>query len=395
MGDPGRGLRTGWCHGSEISKTRAARQLPVPSGATRVADPGLPREGCSRSQQPDLGATPAVCVVGGRVGRVSRVLVLLCLGLSAGAAGLARSAAEPPAPAGSGPCAGPTIDFQALAPGLWYVPGLPGDPTAENRGQVSNLVVAPQGPRVWLLGSGASPAFGRALACRIRERWGRPVTDVISPWPRPELVLGVSGMGPVRHWAHAEVAAAMAQRCATCVARLRVQLGAAATDLGEAPVAVPDHRLQGERGQLGPWHWWRLRRGRGFTVTVWQFGDVPVRIAPGLLWGGTAPDGRDADVRMLARATDALERLPGKPGGGRTVRWLGEQGPPAAGLPEHHRIYWATLMQAVRAAQARGDAESEPAAPSPQVPAADPRHALNWQRAWRQLEAEEFQRSLR
>ena len=190
----------------------------------------------------------------------------------------------------------------------------------------------------------------------------------------------------------------MRLRCAGCVDRLRRQLGEAAVDLGEAPVQVPTHLLHGDAGRLGPWHWWRLDRGAGFPVTVWQFRGVPLRIAQGLLWSGGAPDGRDADLQALARSTAALDVLPAaveSAGAAAPLRWLGEQGPPGADLPTRHRRYWAALQQAVRDAQAAGALESSPAPPVADVPADDPRHALNWQRAWRQLEADEFQRSLR
>lgn len=286
--------------------------------------------------------------------------------------------------------------LQPLAPGLWWLPGAPGDADATNEGRVANLVVAREGRRVWVLGSGPTPAAGRALACELQRRWGTAVTDVISPWPRPELVLGAGGLMPARHWAHADVAEAMRQRCAGCVQRLRTQLGAAGDGLDEAAVHLPTHLLQGDAGRLGPWRWWRLHRGAGFPVTVWQFRETPLRIAPGLLWAPGAPDGRDADLQMLARSTDALETLPGAPRPPRPpLRWLGEQGPPSTDLPARHRRYWVALQQAVDHAQAAGALESAPAPAVADVPADDPRHVLNWQRAWRQREAEEFQRSLR
>lgn len=375
-------------HGPQGSKTRAltlaAVASPVRAGVTTFR--------CAKNQQaPVLGA----------LGRLSRRLGLGLLGalrlvlpgvlVVPVLAGLAWPvAAAPRVPA----CPGPALDFRPLAPGLWWVPGAPGDADADNRGQVSNLVLAPLGRRVWLLGSGPTPAFGRALACQVQRRWGRPVSDLISPWPHPELVLGAAGLGPVRHWAHADVADAMAQRCPTCVGRLRLQLGPAADDLGDDPVRVPGQLLQGDQGRLGPWRWWRLSRGSGFPVTVWQHGQTSVRFAPGLLWGEGAPDGRDAELQVLAASSLALDHLPGALRA-EGLQWLGEQGPPAADLPQRHQRYWAALQQAVQAAQDRGDLEAAPAPSLLQVPASDPRHALNWQRAWRQLEAGEFQRSLR
>ena len=327
------------------------------------------------------------------LGRLSRALAGLFF-LGAAAVAAAAPSAAPPEPP---PCRGPALPLERLAPGLWWLPAAPGDADAVNGGRVSNLVVARHGGRVWVLGSGPTPAAGRALACEVRRRWHTAVTDVISPWPRPELVLGAAGLSPARHWAHAEVAEAMRQRCAGCVERLRARLGAAGDELDGAAVQWPTHLLHGESGRLGPWHWWRLSRGNGHPVTVWQFGTVALRMAPGLLWAPGAPDGRDADLRVLARSTAALEALPGAKdtAAGNRLRWLGEQGPPSTGLPAHHRRYWDGLQQAVDAAQAAGALESAPAPGVADVPADDPRHALNWQRAWRQREDEEFQRSLR
>ncbi len=303
--------------------------------------------------------------------------------------------------------AGSELNFVPLAPGLWWLPANPGDADAANQGRVSNLLLAEQGQRIWLLGSGPTPAFGRALACRVHLQWGRPITDVISPWPHPELVLGVAGLGNVRHWAHADVAATMRQRCPRCVARLREQLLAppaaasqptaraiaAAADLNAQAVRVPQRHLHGSQGRLGPWRWWRLSRGPGAPVTVWQWRDTSLRVAHGLLWADGAPDARDADVQTLARSTHALGSLPGDRSA--PAQWLGEQGPPSVGLQAQNQRYWAELLRDLQAAQSRGELETaDPAAPAG-LPANDPRHALNWQRAWRQLEAGSFQRSLR
>lgn len=314
-----------------------------------------------------------------------RLILGLAAGAVAGASVLPARAAAP-------------LAWRPLAPGLWWLPGAAGDGSEADRGQVSHLLLATAGGRLWLLGSGPSPAFGRRLAQSLRARWGaRPLT-VVSPWPRPELVLGVAGLGEdAVHVAHAEVAAQMAQRCAGCVERLRARLGAAAADLGEAdPVRLPTSLLQGERGGLGPWRWWRLQRAADVTVTVWQHAGSGFVAAPGLLWDGGAPDGRDADIARLGEATAALARLPGA---SRPAGWIGEQGAPQGpGAAAAAAAYWTALQAAVAAALERGDSgETAPATLpgiAPRV-TAHPHHALNWQRAWRQAEERWLQRSLR
>ncbi len=290
-------------------------------------------------------------------------------------------------------CPGPALSFQALGPGLWWIPAAAdGDADGANRGHISHLLLAEDGPRLWLVGSGPTPAFGRRLACQVQQHFGRAVTDVISPWPRPELVLGVAGLGAVRHWAHADVASALRQRCPGCIQGLQARLGAAAGDLaaaGDAPAAVPvprpTHRFRGHSGRLGPWQWWRSTRGAGVPLTLWQYRGSDLRFAPGLLWGSGVPDGRDADIARLAASTAALPAD--------VPRWLGEQGPLlGAEAPAAQADYWRRLRLAIQAALARGDADDgRPPLVDGLAPALaqDPRHALNAQRTWRQEEASE------
>jgi len=288
-------------------------------------------------------------------------------------------------------CDGAPLRFEPVAAGLWLLPAQGGEASADNRGQVSNLLLAIDGDRLWLLGSGPSPAFGRRLSCAVRERFGRAPTDVVSPWPRPELVLGLAGLPGVRAWAHAAVAQAMRAGCAGCAERLRLRIAAAAGDLGDDPIRIPDRMFDGQGGTLGPWRWQLLSRGEGHPVTVWQHRASGVCYAPGLLWGGSAPDGRDADLDTLAASTAALARKT-------ATRWIGEQGPPL-GAPDVklHVHYWDWLLAAARRGVEDGGDETRLPVPPPPLAAlaASPLHALNWQRAWRQAESRWLQRSLR
>jgi hypothetical protein len=308
------------------------------------------------------------------------------------AAGLLTLAAGPAA-AQACPAGAPVL--QPLAPGVWRVPADDGDANAANRGQVSNLLVVADGPRLWLLGSGPSPAAGARLACVLRRDLGRDATDVVSPWPRPELVLGVAGLpGAPRHWAQADVADAMAARCAGCADRLRARLGAAAAELGPDPIRLPAERLAGDQGRLGPFGWWRLDRDPGHPVTVWRLvlaDGTPLWWSPGLLNGSGPADGRDAHLPGLQAALAALVALVA--GDGPRARHLGEQGGVQdAGLPARQQAYWLALAATVRAAQDAGRLESDPAPAWDGLPAgwaAHPWHALNWQRAWREVEQDD------
>lgn len=357
---------------------------PLPSRFTLRAVPGS-----SIGRLRGSGPAVAGCLnLGQRLSQRVRIVLALLLGL----------VALDPVRA---TCAGAPLRIEPLAPDVWWVPGAAtGDADAANRGQVSNLLLVRQGSRLWALGSGPSPVFGARLACEVRAQLGLALSDVVAPWPRPELVLGQSGMPGVRRWAHADVAQAMAQRCADCVARLRQRLGEAAVDLGEQPVALPEHRFRGARGTLGPFRWWRLERMPGVPVTVWQLRRQPALVAAqGLLWGQGAPDGRDADPEALAAAMVALRvRLPSPARAAAMRRWMGEQGPllDEAGVDAHAR-YWPALQAAAEAAVARGDDETAPAPELAGLGALSQGllHSLNWQRAWRQSEERSFQRSRR
>lgn len=315
--------------------------------------------------------------------------------------GLAAAAAD----ARPADCPGPALRIEAVAPGVWWVPGAPGDADARNRGAISNLLAVRDGRRLWLLGSGPSPGWGRALGCRLRRETGLAVTDVIAPWSRPELVLGQTGLRAARHWAHADVIRAMRTRCAHCIERLRLRLGDAAADLAGVRAALPSRALQGGSGWLGPWRWWRLTRSPDTAVTVWALPRAGLIAAHGLLWSDGVPDLRDA---TLAEFSDALQTLAEletamsrPPPGPSTLRWLPEQGPwLPAGAAARERGYIEALRQAARAAVDGAALETDPPPPLPlRWPEAtsdlalDLRHGLNWQRAWREAEAGAFDRS--
>lgn len=274
----------------------------------------------------------------------------------------------------------------------WWVRAERGDADERNRGRVSNLLLVREGERLWLVGSGPSPTFGRRLDCVVRRDLGRPVTDVISPWPRPELVLGAAGLPRARHWAHVDVAQAMRTQCARCLERLRRRLGAAATDLGPSARAVrrPERTFDGDSGQLGPFAWQRAWRAPGVPVTLWRERSPDGSVtAHGLLWSGDAPDLRDAALAPVRSATQQLASF--AQGAGAV---LGEQGPPVG--PDEiraHLAYWNALERAVLEAQASGRDENDVPRSLPGIEAAriaGAAHALNWQRAWRQTEEAAF-----
>ncbi|MBB1161201.1 MBL fold metallo-hydrolase [Aquariibacter albus] len=329
--------------------------------------------------------------------RLAWRLLALLAGLLLGGPGLVRADTGPGTPAARS-CPGPDQAIEALGPDTWLMPAAPGAISPANRGRVQPLLAHREGARLWLLGTGATPRLGRAIRCRLEARAGQQVTDLINPWPRPEHVMGNRAFPRARIWAHAEVAATLQARCPRCIARLRAQLGRHGAELGPGLQALrlPTDTLQGASGRLGPFHWWRLDRGEATPVTVWRLDAAALLWAPGLLWTADAPELRDATLAALEPSTEALlALLADPPPGGGTWRLVPEQGP-LAGIEavQATQAYWRGLREAVDAAQARGAAETDPPpAALPGVPAAwttQARHALNWQRAWREREAASF-----
>lgn len=279
-------------------------------------------------------------------------------------------------------CPGPVVVFEPLAPDLWLVPAKGELADTHNRGQVVNLLLASHGGRLWLLGSGPSPDFGRALGCQAFERLGLQVAEVAIPRARAELALGASGLPAARVWATAAVSAAMREQCPACVAGLQHRLGAAATDLGAAPVRFADRPLRGQQGRWGPFEWRQVMLDRSHATTLWRHAGADVVAGFGVLWFGAPPDGRDTAIDRLARATRSV-RVGAAPG----TRFIGEQGPMGQRQDVQRQAdYWALLLQRSAAGVARGEVLAQP--PPPALPqwAAHERHGLNWQRAWRQAE---------
>lgn len=372
---------------------------PAPGGQSRLSGPdssgltlafavGQPAS-CTKGRQQRSRLAQGFHATGWRA--------LLLLGLSAAAAQAA------------GPCPGPALDWQAVetrdGAQLLWLPAAAGDANAVNRGRILNqwLLREPargdQPERVWLMGSGPTPAAAAALDCQLQARLGWRVTDVINPWARPEAVLGNTGWPAARHWAHADVAARMASTCGQCEAGLRNRLGAAASDLGPAPIALPEQLLQGDGGRLGPWDWWRFWRNETVATTVWHWRGSGVWLAPGLLWAEGPPDLREADTSQLAGAWACLPQLVAQAteaGANRSstteTRWGPEQGPwMGADGPAQQQAYVDALQAAIRALQAAAAPEAAPAARLPGRPdwqQTTPRHSLNWQRQWRRLDDE-------
>ncbi len=317
---------------------------------------------------------------------ISRALVLL--GLCA-LAWLAQAHA-------AGPCGLEPADGLPRPPQLievgrhaWRVPAASGEASPANGGVVTQLVLVRDGTRLWLLGSGPTPAFGAALSCVITAELGQRVTDIVNTRAHPELAMANSGFPGAPVWALWDVTAAMTAQCPDCLERLRTRIGQAGASLGPGSIRPPT-QLIGEdgatQGTLGPFRWWALPRGPGARTLVLQLRGEPLLVAQGLVWVGGVPSLRETDSATLLSSLHSLRAMTSG------ERVIGEQG--AVGGVEdidRHIAYLNALRDAVRRHVEQGDDEVAALASItlPAFAALDGYagfHALNGQRVWREFE---------
>jgi hypothetical protein len=276
---------------------------------------------------------------------------------------------------------------------VWRVDAARGEPLESNRGVTIQSLLARDGARLWLVGSGPTPAFGAALACAIRRTLGSAVTDVVNTRAAPELAMGNAAFDGARLWALPDVIVAMRVRCEACRERLAARLGAAGASLQAAQVRVPAVPIASRgmsAGRLGPFAWRALERAPGERVLVLRHRASGMVVAQGLLWAGDVPDLRDTRSDTLLASLRALDRF------SHGARLLGEQGGVAGrDAIAGHIAYIEDLRGAVEDSLNRGDAQGASGAgielPSfAALPGYADRHALNVQRVWSELELRSF-----
>jgi hypothetical protein len=272
---------------------------------------------------------------------------------------------------------------------LWRVAAARGEADESNRGVTTQIVLARDGARLWLIGSGPTPAFGAALSCAVEKTIGRAVTDVINTRPAPELALGNIAFAGARLWALPDVIAAMRARCLQCQERLKARLGAAGASLLPESIrapSVPVAALGVDAGRLGPFAWRALERQPGERVLVLRHRQDAVVVAQGLLWADDVPDLQDTRSDAMLASLHALRAF------ALGSRLLGEQGDVSAlSAVTRHIGYIESLRQAVQPHLIRGDVQGAAGAEIElpefaDLPGYALRHPLNVQRVWRELE---------
>jgi hypothetical protein len=292
-----------------------------------------------------------------------------------------------PAAARACPAPAEAIVLEPVAAGVWRVPAARGEPQAGNHGATVQSVLVRDGARLWLVGSGPTPAWGRALDCRIQALTGRRVTDLVNTRAAAELALGNLAFAPARRWALPDVRRAMQARCEVCRERLRARLGLAGDSLGRRSIRPPDRVVAAsdrvEQGRLGPFRWLALERRPGERVLALRLDGAAIVVAQGLLWADDVPDLRELS---LAGYRAALQRLAAWSEG---ATLLGEQGDPVGPTALRAQLdYLDALEAALRPQLEQGDAASARAdLPAWRgLPGYARQHPLNVQHAWRELE---------
>lgn len=350
---------------------QAARAMPQ---RPRGAAPGAPRSAWRHLLHAGAGASgPGTGISRGlRTGALAALLLGVALPTAAACAG-----AE-------------LVHLEPVRPEVWRVAAAEGEASPENRGVVTETVVVRERDRVWLVGSGPTPAHGAALACAVETALGRVVTDVINTRAHPELAMGNVAFRTARIWALDDVANALGKRCSECLQRLADRIGPAGAMLSERDIRVPDRRLGADgksQGQLGPFQWWALPRAAGERTLVLRLREQPVLIAQGLVWPARIPNLRETDSRVMI---SSLQRLHMIAKGASVV--LGEQGP--VGTPadiDSHQDYIVSLRAAISARVKTGTAETVGLA-ALSLPMFTKRlgdgqiDAINRQRVWREVE---------
>ena len=281
------------------------------------------------------------------------------------------------------PCDDGGLLLQPVAASVWRLPAARGEPDNANGGLTIQLVlVRESGSRVWLVGSGPTPAFGAALACAAQRVAGHAVTDVVNTRAAPELALGNGAFPGARLWALPSVIRTMRHRCPACLKRLQGQLnGPPGASLRGARVHVPFVPVREAR--LGPFAALALEREPGESVLVLRLGRVV--IAQGLLWADAVPDLRDTRSDTLLASLHALQ---GFAGVAPDTRLIGEQGEVTGPDAITAQIaYLDDLRQAVGRRLQAGEVQG--AVPLPAyaaLPGYATLHPLNVQRVWRELE---------
>ncbi|MFN3629582.1 MAG: MBL fold metallo-hydrolase [Casimicrobiaceae bacterium] len=317
------------------------------------------------------------------------VLSALAFGAFGATAGTPCRSAEP-------------IPWRALGAGAWIWPATDtGERRVHPTGHVAATTVIVHGREALVIDPGPTHRHGvrlkRAVACRFQAqvRW------IINTHAHAENVLANSAFadraasGRTRILATETTRQMMAQRCANCLASMTRRLGEVA--LQGTTIVLPTETLRaGDVLHFGRWRLEVMEVRNAHSESDLMLWDRTRRI----LWtGGLVEAGRIPELAQgsLKGWLAVLEQVRGL----RPRQLIAADGVVAHGAHAHRAIedaehYLLGLRDAVASAIEAGLGAHEIDSKVPQGrllrPADAERHALNLQRAWRELEAAWFER---
>ncbi len=203
----------------------------------------------------------------------------------------------------------------AVASGVYVLTGDIGDITPQNRGVVGNAEFVVGDSGVLVIDTGVSFRYGQEMLATIARITPLPVQLVVLTTPIQEFHFGAAAFQDrgVPIVAHRNAAELIAQRCETCLMRLRATLGE--EEMAGSRVIVPD-RLIDDSTSL-------TIAGRRIDLLYFGWASAPgdlavfdrssgVLFAGGLISIDRIPRLRDANLDGWIAALEQLDRIPAR-----------------------------------------------------------------------------------
>lgn len=204
---------------------------------------------------------------------------------------------------------------QRVAPGVYVIPGIVGDPGPENRGRVVNTGFMVGRTGVVVIDSGANYHQGQAILATIRRITQKPVKLLINTHPHPQNVLGNGAFAErgIPILATTVTAEKMNERCPRCLENLTASVGAEA--MRGTHIVLPQQMLDaettltvdGRQLRLIPTGWGHSEGD--LAVLDSQTGTL---FTSDLVYAGQIPHLTEARIGGWLAALDTLSALPAR-----------------------------------------------------------------------------------
>ncbi len=213
------------------------------------------------------------------------------------------------------PAASATQSPVLVAPGVYALIGDIGDITPQNRGVIGNAEFVVGDSGVLVIDTGVSFRYGQQVRAAIARVTPLPVQLVVLTTPIQEFHFGAAAFQDrgIPVLAHRKAAALIAERCATCLMRLRATLGE--EEMAGSRVIVPDRLIDDSASMT--------IAGRVIDLLYFGWASAPgdlavfdrasgVLFAGGLISVDRIPRLRDGNLKGWIAALEQLERIPAR-----------------------------------------------------------------------------------